>query len=230
MWFRATWGGLLEHEGYPISPRLAVRGVPMCAPRGQRVRSGQFRMVNGCCFWFGTISMIILISGAVRPHPRPRRLSRVYAVMVPGWALRSRCGFRLWSIVGLVGVVLTQILAERRERQRWREYDAREERRWQRERDARTHEARATAYAELIGAIEAFDFVLYHARQIREANQPLDDHQTSSLRAVMSETQHALGAVNLHVPCAATSASTPSPWRTCPTDQLLSTIVTSRSR
>jgi hypothetical protein len=103
-------------------------------------------------------------------------------------------------MLGLAGVILTQALAERRERQRRREDDAREERRWQREREARAYEARATAYAELIGAIEAFDGVLFHARQIREADQPLDDHQASSLRAVTSETQHALGAVNLHAP------------------------------
>lgn len=33
MWFPVTWGGLLEHEGYPISPR-PFRSVPMCALRG----------------------------------------------------------------------------------------------------------------------------------------------------------------------------------------------------
>ena len=104
------------------------------------------------------------------------------------------------AILGLAGVVLTQVLAGRRERQRRREDDAREERRWQREREARAYQARATAYAELIGAIEAFDGVLFHARQVREAERPLDDHEVSNLRAVTSETQHALGAVNLHAP------------------------------
>jgi hypothetical protein len=104
------------------------------------------------------------------------------------------------AMLGLAGVVLTQILAGRRERQRWREDEAREERRWQRERDARTYELRATAYAEVIGAIEAFDGVLYQARQTRESNEPIDDHQRSGLREAMSEAQHALGAVNLHAP------------------------------
>lgn len=104
------------------------------------------------------------------------------------------------AILGLAGVILTQVLAGRREDLRRREDDAREERRWQRERDARAYEARATAYAELIGAIEAFDGVLFRTRQIREAGQALDDHQASSVREVTSETQHALGAVNLYAP------------------------------
>jgi hypothetical protein len=104
------------------------------------------------------------------------------------------------AMLGLAGVAATQILAGRRERQRAREEEAREERRWQREREARTYELRATAYAELIGAIEAFDGVLFQARQTREADEPLDDHQRSGLREVTSEALHALGAVNLHAP------------------------------
>lgn len=104
------------------------------------------------------------------------------------------------AIVGLAGVVLAQILAGSRERQRAREDAAREDRRWQRERDARTYELRATAYAELIGAIEAFDGVLFQARQTREAGDKLDDHQRAGLRDVTSEAQHSLGPVNLHAP------------------------------
>ena len=106
----------------------------------------------------------------------------------------------LVAIVGLAGVVLTQVVAERRERRHRREDDAREERRWQRARDDRVYEARASAYAELIGAIEAFDGVLFRARQVREAGAHLDDHQAMNLRTVTSETQHALGAVNLYAP------------------------------
>ena len=104
------------------------------------------------------------------------------------------------ALVGLAGVVLAQVLAGRRERQRWQEDEAREDRRWQREREARTYELRAGAYAELIGALEAFDGVLYQARQVREAGEPLDDHQRDGLREAMSEAQHALGPVNLHAP------------------------------
>ena len=77
---------------------------------------------------------------------------------------------------------------------------AREERRWQREREARTHETRADAYAQLMGVLEAFDGVLFQARAIREAGDPLDEHQIAELREVRSEAQHALGPVVLHAP------------------------------
>lgn len=104
------------------------------------------------------------------------------------------------AMLGLAGVVLAQLLAGQRERQRSRDDAAREDRRWQREREARTYELRAGAYAELIGAIEAFDGVLFQARQTREADQGLDEHQRNGLRDVTSEAQHSLGAVNLHAP------------------------------
>jgi hypothetical protein len=104
------------------------------------------------------------------------------------------------ALLGLAGVILTQVLAGRREVKRAAEEAGREERRWQREREARTHETRADAYALLLGAIEAFDAVLFRARQVREAGGDLDEHQATELREVRSETQHALGPVVLHAP------------------------------
>ncbi|WP_206793626.1 hypothetical protein [Amycolatopsis sp. MtRt-6] len=104
------------------------------------------------------------------------------------------------ALLGLAGVILTQVLSGRREARRMAEEAAREERRWQREREARTHETRADAYAQLMGVLEAFDGVLFQARAVREAGDKLDEHQLAELRAVRSEAQHALGPVVLHAP------------------------------
>jgi len=104
------------------------------------------------------------------------------------------------ALFGLAGVILTQVLSGRREARRMAEEAAREERRWQREREARTHETRADAYAQLMGALEAFDGVLFQARAIRESDGKLDEHHLAELREVRSEAQHALGPVVLHAP------------------------------
>ena len=104
------------------------------------------------------------------------------------------------ALLGLAGVILTQVLSGRREARRITEEAAREERRWQREREARTHEARAAAYAELLGALGAFDTVLFRALRSRETARPIDEYQVTELREVRSETQHALGPVTLHAP------------------------------
>lgn len=104
------------------------------------------------------------------------------------------------ALLGLAGVILTQVLSGRRENRRMTEDAAREERRWQREREARTHETRADAYAQLMGVLEAFDGVLFQARAIRESGKVLDEHQLAELREVRSEAQHALGPVVLHAP------------------------------
>ncbi|MEV6825922.1 hypothetical protein [Amycolatopsis sp. NPDC051102] len=104
------------------------------------------------------------------------------------------------ALLGLAGVILTQVLSGRRENRRMTEDAAREERRWQREREARTHETRADAYAGLMGVLEAFDGVLFQARAIVESGRKLDEHQITELREVRSEAQHALGPVVLHAP------------------------------
>ncbi|MFB9683549.1 hypothetical protein [Amycolatopsis plumensis] len=104
------------------------------------------------------------------------------------------------ALLGLAGVILTQVLSGRREACRMAEEAAREERRWQREREARTHETRADAYAQLMGVLEAFDGVLFQGRAVVEADGELDEHQIGELREVRSEAQHALGPVVLHAP------------------------------
>jgi hypothetical protein len=104
------------------------------------------------------------------------------------------------ALLGLAGVILTQALAWHREARRALEDAAREERRWQREREDRTHEARAAAYAELLGAIEAFDGVLFQARLVREAEIKLDTVDAAELRDARSKARHSLGPTVLHAP------------------------------
>ncbi|MDQ3763672.1 MAG: hypothetical protein M3460_19245 [Actinomycetota bacterium] len=104
------------------------------------------------------------------------------------------------ALLGLVGVILTQALAGYREARRALDDAAREERRWQRERQARTHEARAAAYAQLMGAIEAFDGVLFQARLVREAGIELDPIDAAELRDARSKAQQSLGPTVLHAP------------------------------
>jgi hypothetical protein len=101
---------------------------------------------------------------------------------------------------GLAGVIFTQVLAGHREDRRAREDADRENRRWQREQEARTHEARAAAYAELIGAIEAFDGVSFQARLVREAGAELDTIGAAELRDARSKLQHSPGPTVLHAP------------------------------
>lgn len=90
------------------------------------------------------------------------------------------------ALLGLAGVIATQLLNNRREELRWR-----------REREARSHDARATAYAEVIGVIEAFDMVLFENRNAREAGRPINE---DDLKEAAGETRRALGPVNLHAP------------------------------
>lgn len=104
------------------------------------------------------------------------------------------------ALLGIAGVILTQALVGHRETRRSLDDAAREERRWQREREARTHEARAAAYAQLMGAIEAFDAVLFQARLVREAGAELDTIDAAELRDTRSKARHSLGPTVLHAP------------------------------
>lgn len=90
------------------------------------------------------------------------------------------------ALLGLAGVITTQLLNNRREELRWR-----------RDREARSHDARAIAYAEVMGVIEAFDMVLFENRNAREANEPIEP---ADVREAAGETRRALGPVNLHAP------------------------------
>lgn len=104
------------------------------------------------------------------------------------------------ALLGLAGVILTQLLNTHREHRRWRLETERDELRWRREQESRSREARAEAYAELMGSIEAFDLVLYESRDARETGKALDKLTTEDLREATAEARRALGGANLHAP------------------------------
>jgi hypothetical protein len=108
------------------------------------------------------------------------------------------------ALLGLAGVLGAQVIAGWREDRRWRRETEREELRWNRERakdrDNRSYEGRAKAYAEVIGAIEAFDWVLYDARRVLREGRELDETTVADLRKVAAQARNALGAVNVHAP------------------------------
>lgn len=90
------------------------------------------------------------------------------------------------ALLGLAGVIATQLLNNRREELRWR-----------RDREARSHDARAIAYAEVMGVIEAFDMVLFENRNAREVAKSINE---ADVREAAGEARRALGPVNLHAP------------------------------
>jgi hypothetical protein len=108
------------------------------------------------------------------------------------------------ALLGLAGVLGAQLVAGWREDKRWRRETEREEVRWGREREKdrenRSYEGRAKAYAELIGAIESFDWVLYDARRALREGGALDEATAADLRKVTAQARGALGAVNVHAP------------------------------
>jgi hypothetical protein len=108
------------------------------------------------------------------------------------------------ALLGLGGVLGAQLIAGWREDRRWRRETAREELRWSRERDKerenRSYEGRARAYAEVIGAIESFDWVLYDARRLVRDGGELDDGLAAELRKTTAHARNSLGAVNVHAP------------------------------
>jgi|SRR4051812_8788789 hypothetical protein len=108
------------------------------------------------------------------------------------------------ALLGLAGVLGAQLVAGWREDRRWRRETEREELRWTREREKdrenRSYEGRAKAYAEVIGAIESFDWVLYDARRVVREGGQLDDVLAAEVRKVAAQARNSLGAVNVHAP------------------------------
>jgi hypothetical protein len=106
----------------------------------------------------------------------------------------------LVALLGLAGVILAQVLSTHRESRRWRLEAEREELRWGRERESRAHDARATAYSTVLGAIEPFDMVLYQGMRARESDRAIDEPLAADLREATGEARRALGPANLHAP------------------------------
>lgn len=109
----------------------------------------------------------------------------------------------LVALVGFVGVLGAQVIATWREDRRWRREQEREELRWQRERtkeiENRSYDSRQAAYVQVIGAIEAFDWIVYPViKAFRAGTQ--QDEDIADVRRAREELRHSLGQVNLHAP------------------------------
>ncbi len=130
------------------------------------------------------------------------------------------------AALGFIGVVTAQLIAGWREDRRWRREQQREDQRWQRERqrdgEQRRYEGRAAGYAEVIGAIESFDFVLYQAMRVRERGERLEEQLQQDLRASSAQLRASLGPVNLHAP---EKVRTMLPGATLPRSRLCSALL-----
>jgi hypothetical protein len=108
------------------------------------------------------------------------------------------------GLLGLAGVLGAQVVAGRREDRRWQRQTEQEELRWtrerERERDNRSYEGRANAYAEVIGAIEAFDWVLWQGRRLLKSGKALPEDVVADLRRITGQARGALGGVNVYAP------------------------------
>lgn len=110
----------------------------------------------------------------------------------------------LIALLGLIGVLSAQLIAAWREDRRWRREQQREDHRWKRERqrelDNRDHEGRQTAYAQVIAAIEAFDFLVYPAMSALRNGREITDEIAADVRRARDELRQCLGPINLLAP------------------------------
>jgi hypothetical protein len=97
------------------------------------------------------------------------------------------------GVLGFAGVISAQLITGRREDRRWR-------REVVRERENRSHEDRAAGYAQLIGVIEALDFLLYEARQVVTDGKEVKEPLSTELRQGTAALRNTLGVVNLQAP------------------------------
>jgi hypothetical protein len=110
----------------------------------------------------------------------------------------------LIALVGLLGVLSAQFIAGWREDRRWRREQQREELRWQRDRqrelDNRDYEGRQSAYAQVISAVEAYDWVVYPAiMQLRDGDE-LSAETVAALHREREELRLSFGLINLNAP------------------------------
>ncbi|MEV4312185.1 hypothetical protein [Actinocrispum sp. NPDC049592] len=110
----------------------------------------------------------------------------------------------LIAFIGLLGVLSAQFIAAWREDRRWRREQEREELRWRRERqrelDNRDFEGRQTAYAQVVGAIEGFDWLIYPAMSAIRNGREITPEIEADLRRAREEIRLSLGPINLHAP------------------------------
>lgn len=105
------------------------------------------------------------------------------------------------ALVGLGGVLGAQLVGGWREDRRWQREVQREELRWQREQAERRHTGREDAYGRVIGALEAWQWVLHPVKErVIVGDGSLDDAQRRQLEAMRDSVREVLGPMNLHAP------------------------------
>lgn len=108
------------------------------------------------------------------------------------------------ALLGFIGVLGAQAIATWREDRRWQREAQREEVRWDRERtrekDNRSYQGRQDAYAQIMGAIESFDWLMFPAYNATRLGYIVTDDMMTDVRVARDETRKALGLVNLLAP------------------------------
>jgi hypothetical protein len=106
------------------------------------------------------------------------------------------------AFVGFVGVLTAQFIAAWREDRRWRRDQVREEIRWTRERarevDNRDFEGRQNAYAQVISAVEGYDWLVYPAIAAVRRGAELSSEEKADVWRARDELRQSLGPVNLY--------------------------------
>jgi hypothetical protein len=106
------------------------------------------------------------------------------------------------AFVGFVGVLTAQFIAAWREDRRWRRDQEREEIRWRRERarelENRDFEGRQNAYAQIIAALEGYDWLVYPAIAAVRRAEELSPEQKADVWRARDELRQSLGPVNLY--------------------------------
>jgi hypothetical protein len=110
----------------------------------------------------------------------------------------------LISFVGLLGVLSAQLIAAWREDRRWRRDQDREELRWRRDRqrelENRDFEGRRDAYAQIMSALEAFDWLVYPVIKAFRRDPDLPATDVADVRQAREELRHSLGSMYLYAP------------------------------
>jgi hypothetical protein len=100
------------------------------------------------------------------------------------------------ALVGFIGVLGAQVVATWRDDRRWRREAEREELRWKRDRsrekDNRSYEDRQRAYAQVIGAVESFDWLMFPAYNATKLDQVVTDDMRTDLRVARDEAHKTL--------------------------------------
>jgi len=108
----------------------------------------------------------------------------------------------------VVGIVDTQIMANRRERESWQRETDRERERWQREDHARTFEHRRVAYVEFYESLRAMMLRAYDHRMglSDEGNELPEGWQTDAPAIVRAVTRRQSPSVLIHAETISRSA------------------------